>query len=41
MVGLGSTTHPINGLSLDDSKIEVGQTMAFCNTCNVRISACI
>ncbi len=29
MVGLGSTTHPINGLSLDDSKIEVGQTMAF------------
>ena len=29
MIGLGTTTEPINGLSLDESKIEVGQTMAF------------
>ena len=29
MIGLGTTTTPINGLSLDESKIEVGQTMAF------------
>ncbi len=34
MVGL-STTTPIEGLSLDETKIEVGQTMAFCNTCYV------
>ena len=29
MVGLGTTTECIDGLSLDQSKIEVGQTMAF------------
>ena len=29
MIGLGTTTTPINGLTLDQSKIEVGQTMAF------------
>ena len=29
MIGLGSTTEPIDGLTLDESKIEVGQTMAF------------
>lgn len=29
MLGLATTTEPINGLSLDESKIEVGQTMAF------------
>ena len=29
MIGLGTTTEPINGLTLDESKIEVGQTMAF------------
>ena len=29
MIGLGTTTTPIDGLSLDESKIEVGQTMAF------------
>ena len=29
MIGLATTTEPINGLSLDESKIEVGQTMAF------------
>ena len=29
MIGLGSTTTPIEGLTLDESKIEVGQTMAF------------
>ena len=29
MIGLGSTKEPINGLTLDESKIEVGQTMAF------------
>ena len=29
MIGLGTTTTPIDGLNLDESKIEVGQTMAF------------
>ena len=29
MTGLATTKEPINGLSLDESKIEVGQTMAF------------
>ncbi|MFR2571764.1 MAG: cation-translocating P-type ATPase, partial [Clostridia bacterium] len=29
MIGLATTTEPINGLTLDQSKIEVGQTMAF------------
>ncbi len=29
MIGLGTTNTPIDGLSLDESKIEVGQTMAF------------
>ena len=29
MIGLGTTNAPIDGLSLDESKIEVGQTMAF------------
>ena len=29
MIGLGTTKEPIDGLSLDESKIEVGQTMAF------------
>jgi len=29
MIGLGTTTKPIDGLTLDESKIEVGQTMAF------------
>ncbi len=29
MIGLATTTTPIEGLSLDESKIEVGQTMAF------------
>ncbi len=29
MIGLATTKEPINGLSLDESKIEVGQTMAF------------
>ena len=29
MVGLGTTNTPIEGLTLDQSKIEVGQTMAF------------
>ncbi len=29
MIGLGTTTEPIGGLTLDESKIEVGQTMAF------------
>ena len=29
MIGLATTTTPINGLTLDESKIEVGQTMAF------------
>ena len=29
VIGLKTTTEPINGLSLDESKIEVGQTMAF------------
>ena len=29
MIGLGTTTMPIEGLTLDESKIEVGQTMAF------------
>ena len=29
VVGLRTTTTPINGLSLDESKIEVGQAMAF------------
>ena len=29
MVGLATTKAPIEGLSLDDSKIKVGQTMAF------------
>ncbi len=28
-IGLGTTTTPIDGLTLDESKIEVGQTMAF------------
>lgn len=29
IIGLATTNEPINGLSLDQSKIEVGQTMAF------------
>ena len=29
MVGLATTNEPINGLTLEQSKIEVGQTMAF------------
>ena len=29
MIGLATTTMPIDGLTLDESKIEVGQTMAF------------
>lgn len=29
MIGLATTTMPIQGLTLDESKIEVGQTMAF------------
>ena len=29
MIGLATTKTPINGLTLDQSKIEVGQTMAF------------
>ena len=29
MLGLATTTEPIDGLTLDESKIEVGQTMAF------------
>ena len=29
MIGLATTTEPIGGLTLDESKIEVGQTMAF------------
>lgn len=29
MIGLATTNTPINGLTLDESKIEVGQTMAF------------
>ena len=29
MIGLGTTTEPIGDLTLDQSKIEVGQTMAF------------
>ena len=29
MIGLATTNSPINGLTLDKSKIEVGQTMAF------------
>ena len=29
LIGLGTTTEPIDGLTLDESKIEVGQTMAF------------
>ena len=29
MIGLSSTNTPIDGLTLDESKIEVGQTMAF------------
>ena len=29
MIGLATTTHAIDGLTLDESKIEVGQTMAF------------
>jgi Ca2+-transporting ATPase len=29
IIGLATTTEPIAGLSLDESKIEVGQTMAF------------
>ncbi len=29
MIGLGTTNTPIDGLTLDESKIEVGQTMAF------------
>ena len=28
-IGLATTNEPINGLTLDESKIEVGQTMAF------------
>ena len=30
MIGLATTNTPIDGLTLDESKIEVGQTMAFC-----------
>ena len=29
IIGLATTTEPIDGLTLDESKIEVGQTMAF------------
>ncbi len=29
LIGLATTTEPIDGLTLDESKIEVGQTMAF------------
>ena len=29
MIGLATTTEPINGLTLDQSKIELGQTMSF------------
>ena len=29
MIGLATTTEPLDGLTLDESKIEVGQTMAF------------
>ena len=29
MIGLATTNTPIDGLTLDESKIEVGQTMAF------------
>ena len=29
MIGLATTTKPIQGLTLDQSKIEIGQTMAF------------
>ena len=29
MIGLATTDTPIDGLTLDESKIEVGQTMAF------------
>ena len=29
MIGLATTNEPIEGLTLDQSKIEVGQTMAF------------
>ena len=29
MIGLATTKNPIDGLTLDESKIEVGQTMAF------------
>ena len=29
MIGLATTTEPIEGLTLDQSKIEIGQTMAF------------
>ena len=29
MIGLATTTEPIDGLTLDETKIEVGQTMAF------------
>ena len=29
MIGLATTTEPLEGLTLDESKIEVGQTMAF------------
>lgn len=29
MIGLATTNEPIDGLTLDESKIEVGQTMAF------------
>ncbi len=29
MIGLATTTTPIEGLTLDESKVEVGQTMAF------------
>ena len=29
MIGMGTTNTPIDGLTLDESKIEVGQTMAF------------
>lgn len=29
MIGLATTTTPIDGLTLDETKIEVGQTMAF------------
>ena len=29
LIGIGTTNEPINGLSLEQTKIEVGQTMAF------------